>query len=87
MNSELYTDLTPELISKLDSYIDNNKPKKYVSSLSNYQLPTSINNLHIIQNLKIIIYYKTGNHNYKYMNHGQMPIANLLKSLLYNKFV
>ena len=30
MNSELYTDLTPELISKLDSYIDNNKPKKYV---------------------------------------------------------
>ena len=51
MNSELYTDLTPELISKLDSYIDNNKPKKYVSCLSNYQMPISINNLQTIKNV------------------------------------
>ena len=51
MNSELYTDLTPELIYKLDSYIDNNKPKKYVSCLSNYQMPISINNLQTIKNV------------------------------------
>ena len=35
------------------SYINNNKPIKYVSCLSNYQMPISINNLQIIKNKKV----------------------------------
>ena len=50
MNSELYTDLNPELISKLESYIDNNPPSKNVSALSNFQIPISIINLETIKN-------------------------------------
>lgn len=49
MNSELYSELSPELISKLDSYIDNNKPSS-PSALSNYQIPISITNLETIKN-------------------------------------
>ena len=49
MNSELYTDLNPELISKLDSYIDTNNPSDNASALSNYQIPISITNLETIK--------------------------------------
>ena len=38
MNNKLNSDLEPELISKLDSYINDNKSKSYESFLSNYQI-------------------------------------------------
>jgi hypothetical protein len=47
--SELYCDLEETLISKLDSYINENEPKKYVSCLSNQQIPISLSNLEIIK--------------------------------------
>ncbi len=50
MNSQLYTDLNPELISKLESYIDTNNPSDNVSALSNFQIPISITNLETIKN-------------------------------------
>jgi hypothetical protein len=50
MNSQLYTDLNPELISKLESYIDTNNPSDNVSALSNFQIPISIINLETIKN-------------------------------------
>jgi hypothetical protein len=50
MNSELYSDLKPEQISELDSYIDNNKPSSNPSCLSNAQMPISISNLETIKN-------------------------------------
>jgi len=49
MSNTLYFDLEPELISKLDSYINDNKSKSYVSCLSNNQIPISISNLEIIK--------------------------------------
>lgn len=49
MNNKLNSDLEPELISKLDSYINDNKSKSYESFLSNYQIETSFNNLEIIK--------------------------------------
>ena len=47
--SKLYCDLEYELISKLDSYIYDNDPTKYVSFLSNQQMPISLTNLEIIK--------------------------------------
>lgn len=49
MNSELYSNLSTEIISKLDSYIDNNPPSTNISALSNYQIPISISNLETIK--------------------------------------
>ena len=61
MNTELYTDLNPELISKLESYIDTNNPSDNVSALSNYQIPIAITNLEIIQNTNKPSYIYAGN--------------------------
>ena len=49
MNNKLNSDLEPELISKLDSYINDNNPKKCVYFLSNQQIPISLSNLEIIK--------------------------------------
>jgi hypothetical protein len=49
MSDTLYFDLEQELISKLDSYINDNKSKSHVSCLSNNQIPTSFSNLEIIK--------------------------------------
>lgn len=66
MNSELYTDLNPELISKLDSYIDTNNPSDNVSALSNYQIPISITNLETIKNSNQPSYIYAGDFSSKY---------------------
>ena len=66
MNSELYTDLNPELISKLDSYIDTNNPSDNVSALSNYQIPISITNLETIKNSNQPSYIYAGDFSSEY---------------------
>jgi hypothetical protein len=49
MNNELYSNLTLELISKLDSFIDDNIPSTNVRDLSNYKILNSISNFEIIK--------------------------------------
>ena len=52
MNSEIYTELNPDLISELDSYIKNNKPiKGNIPFLSISEMPMSITNLQKIQKI------------------------------------
>jgi hypothetical protein len=60
MSTELYSDLKPEQISELDSYIDNNKPSPNPSCLSNAQMPISISNLENIKKLNQPSYIYAG---------------------------
>lgn len=66
MNSEMYTDLTPEVNSKLDSYIDTNNPSDNAGALSNYQIPISITNLETIKNSNQPSYIYAGDFNSGY---------------------
>ena len=75
MNSEMYTDLTPGVISKLDSYINTNNPSDNVSALSNYQIPISISNLETIKNSNEPSYiyagdFSSGYYHCKYYKHS-----------------
>jgi hypothetical protein len=53
MSSQMNTDLNPELISKLDSHIDSNKPgnRGQIPLLSNHQMPVSIANLQKVRDI------------------------------------
>jgi len=83
MNNTFYTDLNPELITELDSYINSNKPSIISPALSNYQLTTVSENLKIIKqkNQPGYIYagdYAGGYHHLNYYRHsnGNIYIIN-----------
>jgi len=85
MNSELYSDLTPELISKLDSYINSNTPipLSHISTLSNHKMDISIANLETIKHSNQPSYIYAGdftggyNHcNYYRHSNGNIYVMN-----------
>ena len=78
MSTELYSDLKPDLISKLDSYIDNNKPSK-PSCLSNHQIPISISNLETIKKTNEPSYIYAGDFSsgYYYCNYYRHSNGNI----------
>ena len=79
MNSELYSNLSTEIISKLDSYIDNNPPSTNISALSNYQIPISISNLETIKNSNQTSYIYAGDFSggYYYCNYYRHSNGNI----------
>ena len=79
MNSELYSNLTPELISKLDSFIDDNFPSTNVCDLSYYKIPTSISNFEIIKKSDKPCYIYAGDFSigYYYCNYYRHSNGNI----------
>lgn len=79
MSTELYSDLKPEQISELDSYIDNNKPSPNPSCLSNAQMPISIANLESIKKCNEPSYIYAGDFTggYYYCNYYKHSNGNI----------